>query len=295
MSMKTILTYIDNFTKEQSSCGDPLSIEESSRDLNWDGIIIEKGWSPHFYPNNIITPYFYFAMEINAVLKWQVEKKGIMDEITTLPGEIWMNPPNVPFTHEIDEPCHFIILAIKKDVLYYSFSKTIPDNIQFLKTYNVNDNYLKNMIEMFYYEVQSKGKNGIPFLENLTQMFSSYYIQNYSNYFDLLNKKISNSKITQSQIDLLKDFILSNMAENVTIEELAAECNMSKFYFLKEFKKSTEMTPYQFIIQLKMEKAKEYVINGAELVQIAYDLGFNDQSHFSNTFKRFHGKSPGQF
>ncbi|MDN3684627.1 hypothetical protein QW180_17875 [Vibrio sinaloensis] len=47
-------------------------------------------------------------------LNWSVEKDGSFADLKTSPGNIWINPPNTPFTHDISEPCYFVILAIEQ-------------------------------------------------------------------------------------------------------------------------------------------------------------------------------------
>lgn len=74
----------------------------------------------------------------------------------------------------------------------------------------------------------------------------------------------------------------------IQIEELSDLLHMSKFRFLKIFKQTTGDTSYQYILRKKMELAEQPII------QVAYDLGFSNQSHFNKSFKRFFGYSPGK-
>ncbi|HMW06812.1 MAG TPA: hypothetical protein PK079_17755 [Leptospiraceae bacterium] len=66
--MKTAIEYFDFNSGKISDCGDPLEIELSSRHLGWKGVLLEKGWSPYFYPNNIYTNSFYFALALDSPL-----------------------------------------------------------------------------------------------------------------------------------------------------------------------------------------------------------------------------------
>mgnify|MGYP001795710388 FL=1 len=91
--MKSSLKFFDFDTNEVSDCGDVLVIETSSEKLNWKGILLEKGESPHFFPNNVYTPYFYFALALEADLQWKASMDGQMKSLKTVPGDIWINPP----------------------------------------------------------------------------------------------------------------------------------------------------------------------------------------------------------
>lgn len=295
--MKSKLTFIDSNTGKKSKCGEPLVIEISSAELNWSGVILEKGWSPHFYPKSIITPYYYFALAIESDFKWSAKYKGEIIRLKTNPGEIWMNPPDIPFTHVIDDPCHFIIFTIDEKTLFKYFDGTFPEQkLEFLQNYNVNDQSLEYFIRLFYNEVILRGINGIEYYESMIKMFSIYYIKNYSNYNDLISNKIISSKITERDLEKITVYINNNIEKVITVEELAEICNYSKFYFLKEFNKFTGITPYQYILKIKLEKSRELLQNkNMQIVDVAYMLGFSDQSHFSNSFKKYFGYPPGTF
>lgn len=295
--MKSKLQFFDFDTNENSKCGDILDIQISSQNLNWKGVILEKGTSPHFYPNNVYTPYFYYALALDADLNWKAKLDGEMKVLKTIPGDIWINPPKSPFSHEISEPCFFIILAVEEEVLLNSANMVIPkDKLKFLNNYNVTDEGLKNIIELFYWEVKSDGKNGKGYLQNLLSLLANYTINNFSNLPDLQNKSSNTSKITQSEIDKIDNYLNDNINTNITIEDLASKLNYSKYYFLREFKKFTNLTPYQYIIDKKMQKAKKLLLNKSNTItSVAFDLGFNDQSYFTNVFKSHFNLTPGQF
>ena len=65
---------------------------------------------------------------------------------------------------------------------------------------------------------------------------------------------------------------------------------------MRLFKQTTGISPHQFILQLKIERAKQ-LINKTQLslTEIAYELGFTDQAHFSNAFKKIIGVAPRQY
>ncbi len=294
--MKSRLTFLNESDHSPSNCGDPLDIKTSSHGLGWDGIIVEKGWSPHFYPTQIVTPYFYFALAIDHELSWKVAMNEKFELLKTNPGDIWVNPPWTPFTHEINEPCFFIILAVVEERLISAYpGKLSMKDLQFLNNYNLQDLALKNYIELFYHEVEDEGANGRQYIENLLKLISVYFINNYSNHASS-HETQKNSRVSKDQIKEIRNFINDNIGEPITIDDLAAELNMSKFYFLKEFKKAASVTPYQYLMDLRMEKAKELIADrNLSLMDLAINLGFSDQSHFSRVFKNYFGDAPGVY
>lgn len=127
-------------------------------------------------------------------------------------------------------------------------------------------------------------------------LLSTHNIKNYSKYYDLKKSKSSSSKFVQSQVDKIDTYINQNIGNTITVEELADLLNCSKFYFLREFKKFTEITPYQYLINMRLEKAVEQLKQqDPNIAVIADQLGFNDQSHFTRVFKSHYSMTPGQY
>ncbi|WP_261835972.1 helix-turn-helix transcriptional regulator [Vibrio ishigakensis] len=293
--MKSHLEFFDFETQQASDCGEVLEIEFSNANLEWKGVVLEKGNSPHFYPTNVYTPYFYFAMALDRDLSWSAEKDGTLSALKTSPGNIWINPPKTPFTHEISEPCYFLILAIEES----EFLSHCPLGLEglelnFLNNYNVMDDTIKGIMELFVLETKSKGRNGKAYLNNLISLLSTHYIQNYSNYFDLKNDQLSASKFDQGQMARIDSYIEQNIGNNISVDDLADLLRCSKFYFLREFKKLTGATPYQYLMGKRLEQAKA-LLSSENIAVVAHELGFNDQSHFTRAFKNHFGLTPGQF
>ena len=294
--MHSQLQFFDHDTNTPSDCGDVLNIKVSSAGLDWPGIIVEKGESPYFYPQNVYTPYFYFALALEQDLNWRVITEQGETPLKSTPGNIWINPPQTPFTHNIDEPCFFVILAVEQQ----TFLQTCPlpinrMKLQYLNNYNVVDESIKGIIELFLLEAHAKGRNGKTYLQNLLSLLSTQYIQNYSNYFDLLERQESQSKFDQNQVDKIDAYIDQYIGKTITVEELAETLSCSKFYFLREFKKFVGETPYQYLMKKRLFEAKRRLQNQPQIAQIAYELGFNDQAHFTRNFKNQFQLTPGQF
>ncbi|SHN72187.1 AraC family transcriptional regulator [Desulfovibrio litoralis] len=79
------------------------------------------------------------------------------------------------------------------------------------------------------------------------------------------------------------------------LQLLAQANNLSKYHFIKKFKEKIGITPYQFILNEKIKKVRQGILSKQSLADLALELGFSDQSHLCNTFKKYMGISPLQF
>jgi AraC family transcriptional regulator len=97
-------------------------------------------------------------------------------------------------------------------------------------------------------------------------------------------------------ISALRTFVDERLGYDLGVDDLARNAQMSKFQLLRLMKKHLAQTPQQFVIQRRIEKAKQLLRNSeASLADIAFQTGFSSQSHLSNTFKQMVGNTPKGF
>ncbi|MBX7174331.1 MAG: AraC family transcriptional regulator [Pyrinomonadaceae bacterium] len=96
-------------------------------------------------------------------------------------------------------------------------------------------------------------------------------------------------------VSRVKSYIEENYLDNITLAEISAFAYMSQFHLIRVFKKHTGLSPYAYLEQIRINRAKELLLKGESIIQTAYELGFTDQSHFTKTFKRFTGTTPGLY
>lgn len=103
-------------------------------------------------------------------------------------------------------------------------------------------------------------------------------------------------KLNPYQLKQVIDFAYSYMQFNIGLHELAGLVHLSPYHFGRLFKQTVGRSPYQFILQLKIECAMKMIKqNHGPISEIAYQLNFSDQSHFSNAFRKATGISPRQY
>lgn len=95
---------------------------------------------------------------------------------------------------------------------------------------------------------------------------------------------------------LLKEYIHRNIERNITVDELSALIYRSQSQTARIFKKAFGVTPYEYILQRKIDAARHMLLNTQlKIREISVRLGFSDEHYFSNCFKQKTGRSPKQF
>lgn len=110
-----------------------------------------------------------------------------------------------------------------------------------------------------------------------------------------LRLKCRNSK-EYEQIQKGCILIRENIYRRFTLEEIARDLNMSYSSFRKMFKQFTGISPLQYVLNIKIEKAKEMLINTADPVkEIAFALNFDSAGYFSFAFRKKTGMNPQRY
>ncbi|MFK2823017.1 AraC family transcriptional regulator [Arcobacter sp. YIC-80] len=120
-------------------------------------------------------------------------------------------------------------------------------------------------------------------IEALSELILSNTI--YTKEYD---KIFEDKKIVKNTYEYIKDSIDSEF----TLDNLATNVNLSKFHFLRLFKKEFGLTPHAFIINQRLNKANNLIQKGIPISQASIEVGFNDQSHFTRNFKKYFGYTP---
>ncbi len=92
-----------------------------------------------------------------------------------------------------------------------------------------------------------------------------------------------------------KKYIEKNFAENITLEQLAVECDLTPSNFRKLFTEIYHQAPISYLMTVRLEKAKEFLLLDYSLETIAQMTGFSDANYFIRFFKKKTGMTPGQF
>lgn len=91
------------------------------------------------------------------------------------------------------------------------------------------------------------------------------------------------------------NYIHENYADELSLDSISQRFYINKYSLCEIFKKVSGTTPNQYIINCRVQKAKELLLNGASVERACAESGFNNLSHFSRIFKSKVGQSPKQY
>ncbi|NJM75954.1 MAG: helix-turn-helix transcriptional regulator, partial [Acaryochloridaceae cyanobacterium RU_4_10] len=91
-------------------------------------------------------------------------------------------------------------------------------------------------------------------------------------------------------------YINDHLAEDVTVTEIANELEMSQYYFSRLFKQSIGASPYQYVMQQRIERAQSLLkTTSLSVAAIAQLVGFSNHNQLTLQFRKFTGITPSNY
>jgi len=91
------------------------------------------------------------------------------------------------------------------------------------------------------------------------------------------------------------EYIMEHMTENIALQYLATVAGLSAYHLLRAFRGRYGLPPHTFQLQQRINVAKRMLAEGFPIAEVAFELGFTDQSHFTKKFKALVGATPRQY
>ena len=100
---------------------------------------------------------------------------------------------------------------------------------------------------------------------------------------------------TDELTDIAVAFLRTNFDQRITLRDLEKETGSDSFRIIRAFRRDLGVTPHAFLIELRVARAAQLLLQGEAPAEVAPEVGFVDQSHLTRHFKRAHGKTPRRF
>lgn len=168
------------------------------------------------------------------------------------------------------------------------------DRIEFASQRSVDDSAIAHFAKAFRAELVADAPHGVLYAETLTIGLVLHLLANYG----VAKPKVMSprGKLNAFQLRVVLDFIQSQLGEDVSLMTLAQQARISPFHFARLFRTTVGVSPHQFVLRLRLERALGLMKAGkTALADIAVECGFHDQSHLTRAFHRVFRTTPARY
>ena len=212
-------------------------------------------------------------------------------------GDFFFLPSGMPGYIAWETTAKSIIFTIPPDFLSEIAATTEclnHDKIELRSIPLGRDPQLETIARSFLSEMTTDGLGGRLYTESLANLFGIHLLRHYCTTPATL--RTYKGGLSDFQLKSAIDYIRSHLDAQLSLENIAAELNLSHYYFCALFKQSMGISPWQYVIRQRVERAKELLKNrDLSISEVAFSCGFSNQSHLNKHFRSATGIAPGTY
>lgn len=232
------------------------------------------------YGNTVVSPVWKLAeavptgfSRIYYVVSGNVIYEDSDIRCHLIPGHVYFLPSTVPYRVWRENDQDFVCTYLHVDFNRYSVNRLIGLKVE-------NGTCLSDFIGTVKNAIREER---ISLLEQLAESFS-FFLQGQEHF----NQKSAMLKTVQK-------YIMEHISEELRIEDMSKLFNYHPNYFIRLFRQETGYTPYQYIVQMRMQYAVIQLNRGLPNDEVCYACGYTDSSTFTRAFRKYYGISPQKY
>jgi AraC family transcriptional regulator len=244
-----------------------------------------------------ICPQHLILIHIDVPFGTQVEQftNGYYQRAEIESQDVIIIPAQIEHSAQWNQEHSYLMLCITDKVFQERLRNEIEGYcVEILPQFLLTDPLIYSIAMALKGDSEASGIGGQLYIDSLLTTLFAHLLRNYC-----ASQPIQAHRVVSLPKDNLRrvlDFIHTHLDRNLALSELAAIAQVSPNYFAAQFKCSVGIPPHQYLILQRIERAKDLLIREKlPIVDVATQLGFAHQSHFTKHFKRVMGVTPRQF
>src|SRR6267378_4239555 len=275
----------------------PSRVVLSSVGTNWNDVVVEQ----HHFPSSELADVMFkrhaIAINIGHSLTNEFKIEGRFQRVFKERGANSFFPSHRPF---------FLRLKVERgvfaNVLFLALDPVFvrrvaegleldSDRIELVEQRRNTDPTLRHIAMALRAGIQSGDALDRMYGEALSTALAVHLLREYG--APVLGPKRQYGGLSRAKLMRAVEYIQDQLDTDLTVSGIAQAVGLSPYHFTRLFKESTAQSPYQYVVEARVRKAKELLTTGEFTIsEAAHQVGFVDQSHLTRHFKRVFGLPP---
>lgn len=264
----------------------------SSHKAGWEKLSLEYHLQPAYESPEHYAKHHTLAIRLRnqpSLERWLGECYKIENSIR---GDVAVIPAYVTHKAATVQQSEFIALTLdSQQVSNIAYESVNPDVVEIIPHFSKQDPLIYQIGLALKTALEANGLVSGLYAESMATALSAHLLQHYSAPKQTIQEY--RGGLPKHKLQQVIEFIIDHLSENLLLGAMAQEVGMSQYHFARLFKKSTGLSPYQYVIHCRIERAKMLLLQShLKISEVASVVGFADQSQLTRHFKRLLGVTP---
>jgi AraC family transcriptional regulator len=275
----------------------PSRVVLSSVDTRWNDVVVEQQHYPGLEAADVMYRQHVIILNVGHSITWEFKREERFRRFFKARGAISFYPSHQPISGWLK-----VARGMFADLLFLALNPVFvrriaqglelnADRIELIEQRRRSDPALHHIALALRAGVQSGAALDRMYGEALSTALAVHLLREYS--AAVLGPKRQYGGLTREKLMRAVEYIQDQLNADLTVSGIAQAVGISPYHFTRLFKESTGQSPYQYVVDARVRKAKELLTTGKFTIsEAAYQVGFVDQSHLTRHFKRVFGLPP---
>jgi AraC family transcriptional regulator len=277
--------------------GIPSRVILSSVGTKWNNIVVEQHDFSSFELADVMFKRHVIAINISHSITGEWKKEGRFQHFFKARGAICFYPSDQPFFQRLKVKrgvfASGLLLALDPAFIYRTAVglELDSDRMELVEQRRSTDPTLRHIAMALLAGIQTGDALDRMYGEALSTALAVHLLREYGG--AVPEPKRQNGGLPREKLVRAVEYIQDQLDTELTVSGIAKAVFMSPYHFTRLFKESTGQSPYQYVVDARVRKAKELLTTGKFTIsEAARHVGFVDQSHLTRHFKRVFGLPP---
>ncbi len=267
----------------------------SSGKTMWDGILLEHLKFPPLDISELRASGHFLTLQLGMPKQVELKVNGKFRRQQLLPGNVCITPTQQLHSVRWQNEMEVLTIALEPSIVAQAVQELVhSDRVELIMHRGQKDPLIREILLALKAELEAGCPSGRLYGEAMGNALAVHLLKHYTTAVSKISE--FEDGLPQHKLTQILEYIQTYLDQEMKLADLATLVGMSQYYFCRLFKRSMGVTLHQYVLQQRIDRAKQLLKqHELSIAEIALLCGFKNQSHLTTVFRKFTGMTPKVF